>query len=388
MGILSQVCTFVTSEKRIVGGDEAVPGQYSFAVSLQAPGQSLFGWSAGRSHYCGGSLISRDVVLTAAHCGPAQSSHRAVIGRHDLDTNGGQSIGLSSAIPHPSYDSRTNNNDMMLLFLQQPADQDVDIVKLNSDASAPSSGTSATVVGWGTTRQGGSASDVLREVEKKTMPNSQCAASSGSVGGRYASYRGAITSGMLCAADRGEDSCQGDSGGPLVTNRGNNRYEQVGVVSWGYGCALPDFPGVYARTSLYYEWIREQVCSRSSYPSDDFECDSPEAEPDTEVKDVEDVESESNGNTECKDMGWVDKWGDDCRWYEANDQPGCPGYGNYGGDMGLAKDGCCHCRGSSGDTPAVNPAPSPGQPAPSPGQPSADSAGFSDFLCSVFSFWC
>merc|ERR1719334_917554 len=78
---------------------------------------------------------------------------------------------------------------------------------------------------------------------------------------------GMITSNMICAKRSGKDSCQGDSGGPLVSSNGGDgvtagqNYEQVGVVSWGYGCAHPSYPGVYARTTTQLDWIKSKTGS-------------------------------------------------------------------------------------------------------------------------------
>eukprot|EP00584_Thalassiosira_punctigera_P001900 CAMPEP_0172545162 /NCGR_PEP_ID=MMETSP1067-20121228/15152_1 /TAXON_ID=265564 ORGANISM="Thalassiosira punctigera, Strain Tpunct2005C2" /NCGR_SAMPLE_ID=MMETSP1067 /ASSEMBLY_ACC=CAM_ASM_000444 /LENGTH=162 /DNA_ID=CAMNT_0013331851 /DNA_START=61 /DNA_END=546 /DNA_ORIENTATION=+ len=115
------------------------------------------------------------------------------------------------------------------------------------------------------------------------MSNSECERSSGTVGGQefmgmsfgggyQASYAGQITNNMICAQDYGEDSCQGDSGGPLVVRR-RSRDVQVGIVSWGIGCADEDFPGVYARISSQYECIKRQVCKEGSAPPAWFGCD-------------------------------------------------------------------------------------------------------------------
>merc|ERR1712232_547915 len=108
----------------------------------------------------------------------------------------------------------------------------------------------------------------LMEVEVKTMSNEDCEASKG----RDFDYDGWITGNMICAEHRlRKDACQGDSGGPLVVESGPEPV-QVGIVSWGYGCAEDDYPGVYTRVSTQYKWIREQVCSHSSSPPDYFNC--------------------------------------------------------------------------------------------------------------------
>lgn len=143
-----------------------------------------------------------------SHCGPSRSSHKAVVGRHDLDSNEGQAISVAYSISHPDYDEATTNNDFMLIFLKEPADEDVPLVKINSDASSPDNDALVTVAGWGTTSQGGSLSDVLLAVEKYAMTNEECSESTDG----YRSYQGQISDRMLCASDYGEDSCQGDSG--------------------------------------------------------------------------------------------------------------------------------------------------------------------------------
>ena len=100
-------------------------------------------------------------------------------------------------------------------------------------------------------------------------PNEECDKSDGEFG----SYEGQITSNMLCAREEGggEDSCQGDSGGPLVIKGANASEDvQVGVVSWGIGCASKDYPGVYARVSAQYDWIKGEVCKGSKNPPSSF----------------------------------------------------------------------------------------------------------------------
>lgn len=100
---------------------------------------------------------------------------------------------------------------------------------------------------WGRIESSGSSSNTLLQVAVKVVSDETCSIAYG------ASFIGET---MICAAEEGKDSCQGDSGGPLVWNEdGAGVYKQIGVVSWGRGCALPDYPGVYSRLANYYDWI-------------------------------------------------------------------------------------------------------------------------------------
>ncbi len=249
--------------QRIIGGYEAVEDRYSYAVSLQG--------SIG--HICGGSLIARDVILTAAHCqGEAQS---VVLGRHDLDEYyDGDAFSILAELPHPEYDEILSSNDFMLVFLDgHSTAEDVVTVRLNSDPSVPAAGRDVTVVGWGDTdiSEVEDVSDVLMKVVVTVVSNDEC----GSVEGSGYSYEGRITKSMMCALADGRDSCQGDSGGPLVIRGGGGVRSdvQVGIVSWGIGCAYDHFPGIYARVSQAYDWIEREVCAGSNHASEaGFDC--------------------------------------------------------------------------------------------------------------------
>lgn len=248
---------------RIIGGDTAIEDRYPYAVSL----------SDDIGHFCGGSLIARDVVLSAAHCdSEGDGNYNAVVGRHAHDDNDGQELGVKKALPHPEYDWLNTDNDFLLIFLDGAASDDINVVKLNDDAATPDIGAAVTVMGWGDidpTDEGQVLASELMEVEVSTISNEECESNDGDFG----SYAGSITTNMLCAKDAGEDSCQGDSGGPLVI-RGNDASEdvQVAVVSWGIGCASEDYPGVYARVSSQYEWIRAEVCAWSNFAPEEFDC--------------------------------------------------------------------------------------------------------------------
>jgi len=250
---------------RIIGGTTAQEGRYSFAVSLQ----DRIG------HFCGGTLISPDVVISAAHC--AGGSYDVVVGRHHRDDRDGEEIGVVKELSHPRYDPHSTNNDYMLLFLERPVEGDVKFADVTEDFVGVSE--SVTVVGWGDVDIDSDVStlaDELQEVEVYTISNQDCDDSEGMVDGWEDNYNGQITSSMLCAEHPKEkDACQGDSGGPLVKKSGSGNSEDfdlVGVVSWGAGCAHDDFPGVYARISAEYDWIKKEVCNRSSYPPANFGC--------------------------------------------------------------------------------------------------------------------
>jgi len=248
-------------ETRIIGGSEARAHHHNFAVSLHD--------SIGA--FCGGALIARDVVLSAAHCGGWR--YDVVVGRHDLAGDRGQEIPMKREVPHPQYKKSKTDNDFLLVFLKSPATlgRDVATVALNSDPSVPRVGDEVTSMGWGDTAISDRLTvlpDVLHEVQVNVVSNDECESASGSVDGRRDSYNGKITQNMLCATGPGRDSCQGDSGGPLVAGG-----VQVGVVSWGISCASDVFPGVYARVSRAYDWITEEVCAGSDYAAEaGFDC--------------------------------------------------------------------------------------------------------------------
>ena len=217
-------------DTRIINGEEATEGRYSYAVSLQDK------WG----HFCGGSLIAPDVVLSAAHC--AGGEYNAVIGRHNLTISNGDEVPVKVEMKHPEYDSDATDNDFMLLFLERATDEEVDFVHVGPEV--PPVGTKVSVMGWGDTDieyDVKEAATALMEVEVVTISNEECDASSSNKTGWEYDYNDQITDNMICAKDTLEDSCQGDSGGPLVirTNAGDM---QVGVVSWGIGCVHADFP--------------------------------------------------------------------------------------------------------------------------------------------------
>uniref|UniRef100_A0A3B3H9U6 Peptidase S1 domain-containing protein n=1 Tax=Oryzias latipes TaxID=8090 RepID=A0A3B3H9U6_ORYLA len=162
---------------------------------------------------------------------------------------------ITRLIIHPNYNS--NDNDIALLQLSSPVNftNYISPVCLSATNSTFYSGVNTWVTGWGNIGSGVSlpAPQTLQEVQVPIVGNRRCKCSYGA---------SSITDNMVCAGllEGGKDSCQGDSGGPLVIKQ-NNRWIQAGVVSFGIGCALPNFPGVYTRVSQYQTWINTQITS-------------------------------------------------------------------------------------------------------------------------------
>ncbi|HWK95889.1 MAG TPA: serine protease [Pseudolabrys sp.] len=242
---------------RIMGGEPAPPTAYPFMASI-----SVRNSNPRDGHFCGGSFIAADWVLTAAHCvKPEQAQNIQVYGGSNQLSGGGRIYGVSRIIVHEGYDTITQENDVALLQLTQRAAVATVRPLPADDAQLAAGGRNATAIGWGYTAEGGDVQNVLRRVSLQIVSNEACNAPS--------AYAGGITSGMLCAGFRagGKDSCQGDSGGPLVVSNGNGGFYQAGVVSWGEGCGEPNKYGVYTRVSSYQPWIADQIGGRSASPA-------------------------------------------------------------------------------------------------------------------------
>ena len=232
---------------RIVGGVQTEVNEYPWQAGIVSRG--------GTRTFCGGTVINDRYVLTAAHCTAGNSASRmdVLLREHRIGTSDGElRFRVERIIDHPSYTSASGSGyDFSLLKLSST----IDFASLDNrvaPACLPTGGefadAEAIVSGWGTTSSGGSQATALREVTVQTMTNSEC----------RQSYGRTINDSMLCAANPGKDSCQGDSGGPLVTDV-SGRYTLIGVVSWGSGCADPDFPGVYARVTEVTSWIQQNT---------------------------------------------------------------------------------------------------------------------------------
>jgi len=176
--------------------------------------------------------------------------------RHDLtepaSAENGIVRGVAEIVIHPNYIPLRYNRDVALWRLDEPI-YDIPLLPLDVDGDHEANGTMLTVIGWGATREGGSGSDVLLEVDVPVVDQATC----------NDNYNGGITEFMICAGyeEGGKDACQGDSGGPLFY-QGADGPLQVGIVSWGSGCARPELPGVYTRISSVADWILDTIHGR------------------------------------------------------------------------------------------------------------------------------
>lgn len=204
--------------------------------------------------------------MTAAHCTDylvnndyEKDEFKVSLSDHDLTTDDDCSYGLvvKNIFAHPDYGQINYfDSDFSILELEREFDCSdyVSPVCLPTDMGNDYANKKAVVTGWGTLNPDtGEVPDVLYEVSVKTWTNYDC-----QTGTNYDEEM--ITETMICAGEDGKDSCWGDSGGPMIVND-DGKYTLVGVVSWGYGCAMEGYPGVYARVTSVMPWIKDIVGS-------------------------------------------------------------------------------------------------------------------------------
>ncbi|PLX71728.1 MAG: hypothetical protein C0602_00595 [Denitrovibrio sp.] len=257
--IFSVTFTFTASAEsslaRIIGGELVANGELPFQVAIgsESPAGSY-------NVSCGGTLISSTWIVTAAHCmedydTPSEVASLFVLtGTNTVNPiNPSTMSSVSQVIIHPDFhDAAYYDNDIALIKLSSPVDSAPIGAISTSTTPYYTTGTSATVSGWGDTDSTTVTSypDELYKVNVPVTDYSVC----------DATYSTELTTNMICAGYQtgGKDACQGDSGGPLFVD-GSSIDSLIGIVSYGTGCAQPDFYGVYTKVENYTAWIESNT---------------------------------------------------------------------------------------------------------------------------------
>merc|ERR1711971_224851 len=243
----------IKNNQRIVNGQAAAEFSWPWMARLTIK------YSSG-TYQCGGSLIADQWVLTATHCTEEVDgelpSIQVHLGDHDKRSNKKDTndivVPVSKILNHMDYGSASNGaplNDISLLKLRKKVDMRTFTPVCLPREGSQYEGKKTWVYGWGTTDEGGSTSKILQETQVEITGNEACSEEG---------YGESITPQQICAYTEGTDACQGDSGGPLSYDN-NCKHEQVGIVSYGYGCARKNYSGVYTRVTQYLDWIQEQT---------------------------------------------------------------------------------------------------------------------------------
>jgi trypsin len=240
--------------QKIVGGVSSLQGEFPYIVSLQVL------WEGSYYHICGGSLIRPNWVLTAAHCiDPSRplKNYRIKIGLKNLtDTVNVESIIPRKIIVHKQY-NKLKEYDYDFALIKLSKNSRYKTVAINqTEISIPTNPTYSPIVttaGWGDLSWEGESPNEMQKVDIPLVDAQTCALS----------YPGLLTSRMICAGETagGKDSCQGDSGGPLIIKENNGEVRLVGVVSFGYKCAVPNYPGIYGKINSVKTWIYQALAA-------------------------------------------------------------------------------------------------------------------------------
>ncbi|MQS11130.1 serine protease [Streptomyces kaniharaensis] len=216
----------------VVGGTQADQGEFPFMVRL--------------SMGCGGALYTPQIVLTAAHCVSGTGDDAgitATLGVVDLNSASAITAHSTYVYQSPAFSGAENGNDWALIKLDAPVSGSQVATLAVTDSTAYDNGT-FTIAGWGAAVEGGAQQQHLLKATVPYVDDATCTKA----------YPGLVTAASLCAGyvdQGGVDTCQGDSGGPMFRRDAAGGWIQVGIVSWGNGCARPGFPGVYTKVSTY-----------------------------------------------------------------------------------------------------------------------------------------
>uniref|UniRef100_A0A8C4PZF9 Peptidase S1 domain-containing protein n=1 Tax=Eptatretus burgeri TaxID=7764 RepID=A0A8C4PZF9_EPTBU len=253
-GLVGAIGVPIAQLQRIIGGQNSILGRWPWQAAMHK-----------YNSFCGATLISDQWLVTAAHCIPwfdfrneiLQNSITIYLGRLNRTQSNNEQVSrkVKRVITHPKYNPNTIDYDVALLHLNRF----VNFSSFIQPACLPSSshlfatGQKCWVTGWGATKYKYSYPSTLQELEISVISDQNCS-------DLYSTINDVITPRMMCAGfiEGGKDSCYGDSGGPLAC-QSRGTWFLAGIVSWGYGCALPNFPGVYTRVTSVVDWIKQNM---------------------------------------------------------------------------------------------------------------------------------
>uniref|UniRef100_A0A1A9W7L9 limulus clotting factor C n=1 Tax=Glossina brevipalpis TaxID=37001 RepID=A0A1A9W7L9_9MUSC len=242
-------------EERVINGTKAKRGHHPWQATIRTRGRGGIS-----SHWCGAVLISKHLLLTAAHClaGYPKGSYFVRMGDHYANIAEASEIDsyIDNWYIHEKFrDQKHMNNDIALVLLKNPVrfNDYVQPVCLPEKTAHLDAERMCTISGWGSIKSGVSTpSNILRAAQVPILPDEVCH--------QKHVYGNAMTDGMFCAGslDESVDACDGDSGGPLVCSdeAGETLY---GIISWGQHCGYANRPGVYVRVEKYIDWIHEKI---------------------------------------------------------------------------------------------------------------------------------
>ncbi|XP_027969006.1 ovochymase-1 [Eumetopias jubatus] len=256
-GVLISICgippfSLQWLSRRIVEGEEACPHCWPWQVGVRFLG----------SHQCGGAILNPTWILTAAHCVQSKNNPlfwTIVAGDHDrtLKEPTGQVRRVKRIVAHEDFDRRSADLDIALIQLTSPLkfNSVVRPVCLPQSTEPLLSSEICAVTGLGSVSENGSLTRRLQQIRVSMLESEGSERT-------YSSHPGGLTEKMMCAgfADSGgKDFCQGDSGGPLVCRHEKGPFVLYGIAGWGAGCAQPRKPGVFARASVFLDWIQSKI---------------------------------------------------------------------------------------------------------------------------------
>uniref|UniRef100_A0A1B6HKB4 Phenoloxidase-activating factor 2 n=1 Tax=Homalodisca liturata TaxID=320908 RepID=A0A1B6HKB4_9HEMI len=248
-------------ETRITGDDYAHYGQYPWMAALLAPG---------RKYVCGGSLIHRQVVLTAAHCVHQVRLQELTVrlgewdSQHKTETYPVQNVGAVEIVIHEQFKLNSLFNDIALVFLASPAELGGNIRTIClPEANEIVDSRKCLASGWGKDAFGreGKHSAILKSVQLSLMPREECLQALRET--RLGEFFRLHISFLCAGGEKGRDTCKGDGGSPLVcpTQQNSGVYLQAGIVSWGIDCGQ-EAPAAYTNVALFRSWIDLQLLRR------------------------------------------------------------------------------------------------------------------------------